>query len=465
MNLLQLRRWIERHPARAGTLAGWYQQFCGLFATAIAMPFILDPNVLSPEVSGVWLAFQSTLTLVNLTDFGLSIALSRQVAFSFTRAGRTETAAGDDFIRTASGWPGIAAVYATGRKLFFWLNLVAFGVLVVVYEGLLPLGNLLKHRTTSVDCAWYLLGLATILSLQCRLHQGILDGLGRVYIGRLICGTAQLFSGVGVVTVLNIRPDLALMATVVFAMSAAQWVTFRSVLHALADGRLRPEAGTPPILLVRLWRVAAPLGLVNSAAFLVSCAQVPLLGSLLGPAIVAPFYLAQRIGQTLTMALLQLWAPQMPLFTQQIAAGRDAEAATRMWRTLQMISATAVAGFTVYFAFSPWVVDVWVGAGRYVDRTTLLVLAADYLCMTLSVGMAHFVLASGRNPFVVTTLAAGLLNVAACFWLTRSWGVTGPALAGLAAGLFTNYWFAPWKAFSLLADLRRCHVAKVPPAV
>jgi O-antigen/teichoic acid export membrane protein len=463
MNLLIITSWTQNHPARAGTLAGWYQQFCGLLATAIAMPFILDPAILSPELSGLWLAFQSTLMLVNLTDFGLSIAISRQVAFSFTRAERTETAARDDFIRTASGWPGIAAVYATGRKLFFWLNLVAFGVLVVVYEGLLPLGDLLKHRTASVDCAWYLLGVATILSLQCRLYQGILDGLGRLYLGRLISGTVQFFSGAGIIVVLKVRPNLALMAVVVFAMSAVQWMAFRAALFALARGRLRPEAGTPRIPLARLWPVAVPLGMVSSAAFLVSCVQVPVLGSLLGSAIVAPFYLAQRIGQTLTTALLQLLAPQMPLFTQEIAAGKDAEAATRMWRALRMISAAAVAGFAVFLAFSPWVVDVWIGEGKYVDRTTLLVLAADYLFMTLSVGMAHFVLASGRNPFVVPTLASGLLNVAGCFWLTRSCGVTGPALAGLAAGLLTNYWFAPWKAFSLLAGLRRSHVAKAPP--
>jgi len=455
MNHLGMRSWVLNHPARTGTLAGWYQQICGLVATAVTMPFILNPTVLTPAESGVWLTFQSTLGLINLTDFGLSLAISRQVAYSFPKGDSSPIELHSDFIETDSGWAGVAAVFEAGRRLFNWLGVAAGLLIVVIYELVLPLGHLLDQRNSSINRAWYLLGAATLISLQCKLYQGVVDGLGLVYIGRFIFGTSQILSGVLVVTVLRMQPDLTLLGAVLLAVSVIQFFAYRVTLFAVTKGRLRKSADIKPIPLQKVWNVAMPIGLVNSGAFLVSCIQVPLLGSVLGSVAVAPFYLAQRIGQFLMTGLLQLLSPQLPLFTHQVALGRQTAAVVRMRQTMFLVAAAALVVFATYYTLSPLVVRFWVGQRRYVDTTTLLILACDYFMMTVAVGHAHFVLSSGRNPFVVTTLLAGGLNTGLCFYLIGDWGILGIAIAGLIAGLVTNYWFAIWQGFKLLANLSK----------
>ena len=455
MNQLRIRSWIVNHPARAGTLAGWYQQICGLVATVVTMPIILNPTVLTPAESGVWLTFQSTLALVNLTDFGLSLAISRQVAYCFSKRDSSPIELDSDFIETDSGWAGVEAVFEAGRRLFNRLGVAAGLLILMIYELVLPLGHLLDQRSSSISRAWYLLGVATIISLQSKLYQGVMDGLGFVYIGRVISGTSQILSGLLVVTVLHTRPNLTLLGATLLVVSVIQFFAYRVTLVALTKGRPRKSADSKPIPLQALWNVAMPIGFVNSGAFLVSCIQVPLLGSVLGATAVAPFYLAQRIGQFLMTGLFQFLSPQLPLFTHQIAAGKHAAAVARMRQTIFLVAAAALVVFAIYYTLSPRVVRFWVGQRPYVDTTTLLILACDYFMMTIAVCQAHFVLSSGRNPFVVTTLIAGGLNIGLCFYFIANWGIRGIAIAGLIAGLGTNYWFATWQGLRLLANLSK----------
>src|SRR5438477_4475427 len=194
-----LRNWIEAHPARAGTLAGWYQQGCGALAALIAVPLVIKN--LGPSDAGLWFSFQSMLAIINLTDFGLSFVVSRQVAYSLRAIGeRAEDC--PDFLPTRIGWAGVSDVYEVSRKMFRWVSLLGLVVLVILYHIILPLGKLLPASTIDMALAWYLLGMATVLSLQTKPHQALLEGLARFYLTRFVAGTYQLAAGFGAVGVL-----------------------------------------------------------------------------------------------------------------------------------------------------------------------------------------------------------------------------------------------------------------------
>src|SRR5258705_11935128 len=101
MILGQIRSWVELHPARAGTLAGWYQQGASAVAALVAVPLVLKQ--LGDADAGLWFAFQSMLAILNLTDFGLSFVVARQVAFSLKA--QSASAEMSDFIPTRPAWP------------------------------------------------------------------------------------------------------------------------------------------------------------------------------------------------------------------------------------------------------------------------------------------------------------------------------------------------------------------------
>jgi O-antigen/teichoic acid export membrane protein len=451
MILRSLRQWVDAHPARAGTIAGWYQQFCGAIAALIVVPLVI--RNLGASDAGLWFAFQSLLGIINLTDFGLSFVVARQIAYSL-HAPPLQKEPVRDFISTRPGWMGVSDIYHLSRQLFFRASFGAAIVLVLLYHVVLPIGNLLATASNNAIFAWYLLGAATVLSLQAKPHFALIEGLGRLFVTRFVSGTFQLITGIAVVCIAFSRAGLVPMASAVCIIALFQYGAARYVALRVLGNREIPPEPAPPGLLKKLLRVAWPMGILNLSAFLFSSIQVPLLGSLFGPKMVPAFFLAQRIGQALNQAVSQLVGPQLPLYTQNLAKGDCHAAGNRMVRTIASVTGLALAA-NAFFVFAiPYLVDLWVGPGRFVDPPTLQIMALDYFILSASVVWAHFVLASGSNPFVWTTCLGGLLNVCFCFLFAR-WGTMGIAMASLVSGCLTNYWFTTWTGIGLLSTIRK----------
>ena len=448
----ELRDWIGRHPAKAGTLAGWYQQGCGLVAAVVAVPLVI--RLLPPGDAGLWFAFQSMLAVIQLTDFGFSLVLSRQVSFSMAAQGMLDET-GADFLIMRPGWEGVSDIYALTCRIFRWVCLLGFMLLAILYHFVLPLGKMLEHRDVETAISWYVMGLSTLLLVQAKPHQALLDGMARIYLTRMLSGSQFLLSGFGVVVVLMSGGRLIHMACAVFSIAILNYAAVRWCVHRIVGHRLVPPVRLPKVSLVKCWRVATPLGLLSLSAFMVSSVQVPLVGFLVGPAAVPAYYLAQRIGAVLNQACLQFVFPQLPLFTQEIGARQYLNAARRMSRSLAGVSVSILLVNVVFYAGSPRMVEWWVGPGRYLAGVSLIVMVMDFCLMHCATIWGHFVLASGFNPFLWATLISGGLNLGLCLLLGRSFGVQGIVWASLIAGLCTNYWYNPMKGWQLLYSLRR----------
>lgn len=452
MILAKLRRLIEERPARVGTLAGWYQQGCSGLAALVVVPLVIKG--LPGEAAGLWFSFQGLIMFVNLADFGLSFVVARQVSYSL-RARAGEALEKTDFIATRGGWEGVSDVYEASRRLFRWVSLAGLGLLAAIYHIVVPLGKLLPEPSLPTTASWYLLGASTLLSLQMKPHIALLEGLGKVYLTRFVTGTSLLVSGVAVVGVLYAQGTLMAMSAAVLGVSILQYGWLKLLVRSAAGGNLVRVASLPAGLLRSCFRVGMPMGLLNISAFLNSNVQVPLLGLLLGSGSVPGLYLAQRIGQTASAAVMQLIYPQLPLFTQELAAGKTAAARRRMRRIVCIVAAAGMCVQLAFYFGSPWAVDRWVGPGRYIEDRVLLLMAVDYLLLIWAVVWANFVLAAGTNPFVLSTFLSGALNVLILMWGAPRWGLMAVPLATLAAGLCTNYWYNLLKGGQLYRRLAR----------
>jgi O-antigen/teichoic acid export membrane protein len=450
---MTIGRWVGSHPAKAASLAGWYQQTCGLLGSFVSVPLIL--KLLSPQEAGVWFSFQGFLAAVTLTDFGLSFVVARQVAHSLARTSEEALRESSDFVQTSTGWAGVGQIYRAAHGIFLRVNFVALLLIVLVHEAVLPFTKLAQARSVESLLTWYLLGLAALISLQMKLNQAVLDGIGRMYITKIVTGTSSLAMGIASVIALILARSLWTMSLASLAVALLQFSTLRWLLNRATQGKLRaPGVDLPRHTVRKLWSVAAPLGLVNSAAYCVTSVQVPLVGSILGPAQASPFYLAQRIGQAFAQAAMQLVQPQLPFFTRDIARDDRQTARHRLSRTVTVVTVLVVCGFAAYFLFSPVAVRWWVGPGRYVSRLVLFWTAVDYCLMCSASVWGHFVLASGRNPFVWSTLANGGLNLALLAALCSRLGLVGVPLASLCSGLCTNYWYNPFHGVRLYRKLK-----------
>lgn len=447
----QVRNWISCHPGKSGTLAGWYQQGCGVLATLCAYPLVIKH--LTEVDAGIWFSFQGFLGLINLTDFGLSFVLTRQIAYSL-HLSETGGLANADFIGTREGWEGVRDVYEVSRKVFHSVSVIGAVVLACLYVGITHVGKLAVHADRNMLATWCLLGAGAIISLQTKASQAVLDGLAKLYVTRFILGNVQILTGFGVIVALLLGGNMVTMSAVVCGTAAFQWLCFRHLMWRQEGLRRAGRAALPKGLLGRFFRVAFPMGILNLSSFLVSYVQVPLLGMFLGTRLVPPFYLAQKIGQTLNIAVTQFVYPQMPLFTRDLANGARNHAIRRMKRTLVLGTAGAGAANLFFLAATPFIVTLWVGAHRYVDGTTLALMSVDYFVMGASVVWAQFVFAAGRNPFVLSTVLNAVFNLVLIALLCPRLGLAGLPMATLCSGLLTNYWFSIFKGVKLLRELR-----------
>jgi O-antigen/teichoic acid export membrane protein len=452
-----LLNWSQSHPARAAVLAGWYQQGCTIFGAVVAIPFIL--RLLGRSDAGLWFSLQGFLVMVGLADFGFSMAISRQAAHSLGLDNTKYAVRAPDLIETQPGWPGLSELYASSRIIFWRVTAIAGLALILLYHGVLPHTKLFQAHTLQTALVWYALGASILLNLQTRLSQSFLDGIGFMFLGRVISGTYALLWNIASVVALLIAPGLLGMSLAVLGASLIQFVAMHLALSRLAARQMDFKAPASKPLVSRLWKVALPFGFVNSGVYLISTIQIPLLGSILGPAAVAPYYLAARISQTLGGAVQLVTLTQNPLFTQQIAAGEINGAKFRMGRTICLgMLVYLIASLFLYFG-SPPLVKVWIGPGQYVGRNVLLLVTANFLIGGLSVVPGHFVLASGSNPFALTTLIQGVLTVVGIIFVCPKIGIAGAPLSALVAGLLTNYWYFLVKGWQLWRSLDRLSVS------
>jgi len=450
--ILQINNWAKSHPARAATLAGFYQQLCSAGGALLIIPMLI--HSLGIEAAGVWFSLQGIIAIFTLSDFGFSMAITRQVAHSFY-ADHDVDHLSSDLIKTCSGWEGVAAIYVASRTIFMRATLVSILLFIIAYELVLPHTNLLPNPTTETTLVCYLLAVSFALIFQARLSQAFLDGLGYMYLSRVIAGTYQVLCGLFSVLSLWMGFGLTGLAGVLLASSFVQFLAMRMSLKWISADQLVSKHEDIRLLIGKLCKVAIPFGLVISGGYLVGAVQVPLLGALLGPSVIASIYIAFKISQTMGSAVMQLVTAQMPLFTKQCALGHWTDARRRMIKMLIIgTSLHTFVALSLYF-ISPIVVDWWIGPGHYIEGSVLLALTINYLITSVASLPGHFVLAAGRNPFAQTTILHGILTVLGMILLCPMIGLLGVPIASLAAVFLTNLWKNPLEAWRMWKSLKR----------
>jgi O-antigen/teichoic acid export membrane protein len=444
--------WPSRHPARAGALAGWVQQGASLFSAILLIPIVTA--YLPAAQAGLWFVFQSLMGMIALVDLGFGFAIARQVAFTVGDGGKGSN--GGDFVRLAPSWSGLAQLFSLTRRLYLLLALIALLVAFVIFEALANIGQLLPSATADVRFCWYMLSVAIVFMILSGSQSAFLNGLGKVYQTRLIAAGYAVLAAGGAALAAWMGWGLAGMGSA-FAFAALLQFIGTTIVRKLAApllGRLDFEAAPPGSLRV-LAKAALPVGGVNVFGSLVYSAQTPLLGALLGPEKVAPFYLAQKIVQACNMAVMHTVSPQMPFFTRQYGAGDFSGALRLMNRTLVRTAVLVVLSSLAFFLLSPLAAKFLLNRMDFLATLPLALLALDALLLGLTVPWAWFVLASGRNPFVVTTLLHGILTVTMVVAFVPTLGVAGIPLSSLLAGLVTNYWYNVYQGSLMFKHLNK----------
>lgn len=449
-HLKAILAWPASHPAKAGALGGWFQQGCGMLVALMLIPVVT--RFLTPDEAGIWFAFQGLVTMIGLLDLGFGFAISRQAAF--TLGANENTIAKDDFIHLAHGWPGVAQLFELTRTLYRWLALAAALLGLAAFEIFSRVGNLIPPGTPGVRWCWYAMAAASVILILAAGQSAFLNGLGAVYQTRFLAGLYQLIAGAGAAWAAWQGWGLSAMGAS-FALSAILYrVGIGAVRHlttALMNDAtcVSPPAGS----LRRLAKAAIPVGGINIFGSLVYTIQTPMLGFLLGPEKVAPFYLAQKIAIAFNMMAMQTALPQLPFFTKAWAAADKMQSRQNIRRTIIRTTGLVLVAAMGFYFLSPVAAMLLLHRDAYIDNITLLIMSVDLLLLGSSVIWGQYVLASGRNPFVIPTILTGITSILATYFLVPLIGVPGLPTATLVAGLIFNYRKCFTEGYSLIRSL------------
>ena len=435
--MLQILKFqLKQHPARVGALAGLFQQGSGVLVALLLIPVVTQH--LSPNEAGIWFSFQGLVSIISMLDLGFGFAIARQAAF--TLGASSNTIAKDDFIHLASGWSGVAQLFVLTRTLYRALAGTTLLVGIIAFEVMSKAGNLLPIGTPSVRWCWYCMVVASSLLILTAGQSSFLNGLGAVYQTRIILALYLILAGTGAALSAWNGWGLTAMGASFAIAAVIYWLFVNMVRHAATQKMRESKMPTIPHgSLKRLAKAALPVGVVNIFGSLVYTAQTPLLGMLLGPEKVAPFYLAQRIAVACNMVAMQFILPKLPFFTRALGAGDYNGARANMHKTIQHTTLLVVLSACIFYFLSPWAAGLLLNKASFVDQETRLLMAVDILFLGCTVIWGHYVLAAGRNPFVWTTIATGFCSILFSFWASKFLGASGLPLATLAAGLLFNY--------------------------
>ncbi len=380
---------------------------------------------LGVESYGIWIAALSLIETVGLIDFGLGLSVTREVAASLTSVSGSEA---EPFVKAAG-------------TIFFLVGIVG-GILIATLG--LPLSSGLHLSAKNRQIAPTVFALAGVSFLGDRLlafTSCVLRGLRRFDVSNLFAIITALFRAIGIILIIKAETGLIpLMMWQVVAILAAALLGQWAIVNL--QGKFRFRAGRVNWKLVRS---RLPFGLASQLTTILEVmiwVVVPLLvGVVLGPRWIAPYYIAQQFPRAVGPIM---WAAAEALFPavsqhqkeQDIAETRGILEVGTRW--IVVVSLPLCLGLWVV---APKLLQAWVG--NVPPGSTLILRLTTAAVFLEGIAAASIQILWGRGAMrilvvvpcclTVTSLGLTLVLLPRMDFVGAAWGLVVPMfLASLA---------------------------------
>lgn len=436
-----IKSYITSHPARAGAVAGLFQQGSSIAVALLLVPISI--HYLGPDRAGAWFAFQGLIAMLALLDMGFGFAISRQAAFLLGVEDETSTSRG--FLNLPAGLGGISCLFHIMIRMY---RVTAIAVLVIgalSFELIQNLGCLLPPQDWEARFCWYALVVSATLQTLSLGHAALVNGLGFIFQTKTLAGVFILLSGGLAVSAASMGLGLVGMGLAFLVASFVQWIAIRYLvskslrtLDSVNANWIRMNGGCWKQVQL-LSKCALPIGGVLVFASLIYTIQPTISGMIIGAESVTPYYVAQKIAGALNLVIMQVCLPQLPFLTRLIGARDFTSAFSKISQVMRLgLFAFIVSGLFFYF-LSPIAAKLLLHKQSYLQDPALAVLTIDFIILGILSLAAQIILATGHNPFLLSTLLTGLLALCLSIVLTPHLGLLGLTLAPLLAGICFNY--------------------------
>lgn len=376
-----------------------------------------------------------------LFDLGLLVVGTREIAFAAGRERGVATSPSElgDVLRTFLR-------FRDARAISLALVIVCSLACVIVMVAS-P-----TFRVSSNAQAVTLCAIASSMVLSSYAYQSFLEGTGNYHLDRLASTGTILVSGLAIAAAAYWGRTFG---WVLGAWYAGQLLTV--LVKAAIAHRLEPGIHRSPKPQVRAMgttlKQSSSLFLIQIGAAATKYIQYPIITDVLGVAALGTYFFVARITGTLDAAISVLNSSQRAIFSQLYAGGRYAEARQLMLAVLKQVLGLTIIGAAGITFVLPSLVRLFTDHAG-VSAVPFWVLGLDLISMCTSGMMTQFVIASGRNPFPKSVLAAGALTIGLLIFLVPRYGLLGAALGQFIANAATNLGYSAWYFARLARSLK-----------
>lgn len=418
------------------TLTTWSAQFVNIIGNIVLLPLIA--KVLTEVGLGVWLAFLLWVSFSMLLDAGLSVTVSRFIAYSFKKEN-----VGGISLRYLSIPPSTGDVILASSKIYVGINaLVIIGVFVSLYFADLSIVQEYQGMTNlnfAIGVVLY-----TFMTLNASRISGILQGLGQVIKVKrielivniirllLLLLALLLFKTLGALFIGAILSQ-TLRLLILRRVYTNDFVDLKSVV--LSDTKIYKE----------LLSTSVKVGLIGASGFVISSFTALYMTTLESNDESIEFLLLHKLLLTVFSFSMSILHVRSHEFNRYISEA-NYNGLLRVFRDNRLLSLLAYTVPTVIIALG-W---DFVAGGLFgittgsLNRALMLIMLISGILEINHSYYATVYLAFNRIPFLLPSILSAVAIIMFLPLGLSRLGVTGIVLVPFTVQLLWNNWYPIW---------------------
>jgi O-antigen/teichoic acid export membrane protein len=392
--------------------ASWMAHAVGLVVGFFLMPYVL--RILGDRSYGTWIFISSFAGYAGLMYLGFGATISRFVATYHSQ----------------KDWERLRQIFNVTLAIYSLMGLLVMLIAVALAAAAPWLHHWDGESVSQIRLVILILGLNVALGMTGSVFGGVLHGIQRFDLERGIAVLSDFVRVTVTILFLSNQYGLVTLAAIFLGItllenSIAIAMVFQFVPE-LKIGRAWLKWG----ILKECLNFSAYALVGTVASQLMYATDSIVIGCLLGPQAIVPYYIARRLTDFLRKPILQIGDVCMPKAGQLATASRGGEQQRLIERSLMVALALSAGLFIGCWYFGDDLIRNWVGE-KYADSHVLLLILFGAQVIALPLGVLRSILFGMGNVRAPSLMFLGeaIANLVLSLILIQIWGPTGVAIA------------------------------------